>query len=158
MNSDDLPYSLPQGLQVRGCSSPCSESAFLPGPEFSSVPCPHHASEISIPFFYQHFGQSHSGDRMLLLFFSHSVMSDCLQPHGLPTPGFPVLHYLPEFAQTHIHQVGDAIQPSPPLLSPSPPAFNLFQHQGLFKVVSSSHQVAKVLEFQLQHQSFPTQD
>ena len=69
-------------------------------------------------------------------------------------PGFPVLHCLPEFAQTHVHWVGDVIQPSHPLLSPSPPALNLSQHQGLFKLVSSSHQVAKALEFQLQHQSF----
>ena len=70
------------------------------------------------------------------------------------TPGLPVHHQLPEFTQTHVHWVGDAIQPSHPLSSPSPPAFNLSQHQGLFKWVSSSHQVAKLLEFQLQHQSF----
>ena len=70
------------------------------------------------------------------------------------TPGFPVLHYLPEFAQTHVNWVGDAIQPSHPLLSPSPSALNLSQHQGLFPWVGSSHQVAKVLEFQLQHQPF----
>ena len=61
---------------------------------------------------------------------------------------------LPEFTQTHVHWVGDAIQPSHPLVSPSPPALNLSQHWGLFKWVSSSHQVAKVLEFHLQHQSF----
>ena len=67
------------------------------------------------------------------------------------TPGFPVHHQLLELAQIHAHQVSDAIQPS--LLSPSP-AFNLSQRQGLFKWVSSSHQVAKGLEFQLQHQSF----
>ena len=60
----------------------------------------------------------------------------------------------PELAQTHVHWVGDAVQPSHPLLSPSPPAFNLSQHQGLFQWVSSLHQVAKVLELQLQHQSF----
>ena len=70
------------------------------------------------------------------------------------TPGFPVHHQPPELAQTHVHRFGDAIQPSHPLSSPSPPAFNLSQHQGLFKWVSSSHQVAKVLELQLQHQSF----
>ena len=70
------------------------------------------------------------------------------------TPGLPIHHQLPEFTQTHFHWVGDAIQPSHPLLSPSPPAFNLSQHQGLFKWVSSSHQVTKVLEFQIQHQSF----
>ena len=70
------------------------------------------------------------------------------------TPGLPVHHQLPELAQTHVHRVGDAIQPSHPLSSPSPPAFNLSQHQGLFQGVSSSQQVAKVLESQLQHQSF----
>ena len=68
--------------------------------------------------------------------------------------GFPVPHQLPEPTQTHVHHIGDAIQPSYSLLSPSPPAFNLSQHQGLFQRVSSSNQVAKVLEFQLQHQSF----
>ena len=70
------------------------------------------------------------------------------------TPGFPVLHHLPEFAQTHVHWVADAIQPSYPLLPSSPPAFNLSQHQGLFQWLGSSHQVAKVLELQLEHQSF----
>ena len=66
-------------------------------------------------------------------------------------PGFPVLHCLPEFAQTHVHWVGDAIQPSHPLLPHSPPTLNLSQHQGLFQWVSSSHQMAKVLEPQLQY-------
>ena len=69
-------------------------------------------------------------------------------------PGFPVHYQLPELSQTHVHQVSDAIQPSHPLSSPSPLAFNISQHQGLFIWVSSSHQVAKLLEFQLQHQSF----
>ena len=69
-------------------------------------------------------------------------------------PGLPVHYQLPELTQTHVHWVGDAIQPSHPLLSPSPPAFNLSQHQGLFQWVNSSHQVAKVLEFQLQHPFF----
>ena len=70
------------------------------------------------------------------------------------TPGFPAYHQLSEFTQTHVHWVSDAIQPSHPLSFPSPPAFNLSQHQGVFHWVSSSYQVAKVLEFQLQHQSF----
>ena len=74
-------------------------------------------------------------------------------PMDCSTPGFPVHRQLPELAQTHVHQAGDAIQPSHPLLSPSPPAFNLSQHQGLFQGVSSSHQVVKVLELQFQHQS-----
>ena len=69
------------------------------------------------------------------------------------TAGLPVHHQVPESTQTHVHCVSDAIQPSHPLLSPSPPALNLSQHQGLFQWVSSLHQVAKVLEFQLQHQS-----
>ena len=86
-----------------------------------------------------------------------SVAQLCLtlcNPMYCSTPGFPVHHELPELTQTHVHWVSDAIQPSHPLSSPSPPAFNLSQHQGLFKWVSSSHQVGKVLEFQLQHQSF----
>ena len=66
------------------------------------------------------------------------------------TPGFSVLYHLPEFVQTHVHWVGDTIQPSRTMLSPSPPAFNLSQHQGLFTRVNNSH---LVLEFQLQHQS-----
>src|SRR5574337_666506 len=70
------------------------------------------------------------------------------------TPGLPVHHQLPEFTQTHVHRVSDAIQPSHPLSSPSPPALNPSQHQSLFQSVSSSHEVAKVLEFQLQHHSF----
>ena len=70
------------------------------------------------------------------------------------TPGFPVHYQHPELAQTHVHRVSDAIQSSHPLSFPFPPAFNLSQHQGLFQWVSSSHQVAKVLELQLQHQSF----
>ena len=74
-------------------------------------------------------------------------------PMDCNTPGLPVHHQLPDFTQTHVHWVSDAIQPSHPLSSPSLPAFNLSHHQSLFKWVSSSHQVAKVLEFQL-HQSF----
>ena len=75
-------------------------------------------------------------------------------PLDCSSSGFPVYHQLPEVAQTHVHRVGDAIQPSRPLLSPSPPAFSLSQHQGLFQWVRFLHQVAKVLEFQLQCQSF----
>ena len=75
-------------------------------------------------------------------------------PMDCSTPGLPVYHQLPEFTQTHVHWVGDAIQPSHPLSSFSLPAFNLSQHQGLFKWVISSYQVAKVLEFQPLHLSF----
>ena len=75
-------------------------------------------------------------------------------PMDCSMSGFPVHYQLLELTQMHVHQIGDAIQPPHPLLSPSLPAFNLSQHQGLFQQVSSSHQVVKVLEFQLQHQSF----
>ena len=77
--------------------------------------------------------------------FSHSVVSNSLRPMDCSTPGFPVHHQLLELAQTHVHRVGDAIQPSHPLSSPSSPAFNLSQHQGLFQCVNSLHQVAKLL-------------
>ena len=86
-----------------------------------------------------------------------SIAQSCLTLCNLmdcSTPGFPVHHQFPELAQTHVHWVSDAIQPSHPLLSPSPPAFSLSQHQGLFQLIGSSHQVAKVLELQLQRQSF----
>ena len=96
-----------------------------------------------------------------------SVAQSCptlCDPMNRSTPGLPVHHQLPEFTQTQVHQVSDAIQPSHPLLSPHPTIsssvvpfssrFQSSQHQGLFKWVSSLHQVAKVLEFQLQYQSF----
>jgi len=112
---------------------------------------------------------SPQGNANFLLFpalsvqFSSSVVSNSLWLHEMQHSGLPVHHQLLEFTQTHVHWVSDAIthhwvsdaiQPSHPLSPPSPPALNLSQHQGLFKWVSSSHQVAKVLEFQLQHQSF----
>ena len=86
--------------------------------------------------------------------FSCSVVSNSLRPHEPQHARPPCPSPTPRAGQIHTHQAGDAIQPSHPLSSPSPPTFNLSQHQGLFKWVSSSHQVAKVLEFQLQHQSF----
>ena len=82
------------------------------------------------------------------------VVQSTLTPHGLQHTRHPCPSPSLEFAQTHIHWVSDALPPSHPLSSPCPPAFNLSQHQGLFQWISSLHQVAKVLEFQLQHQSF----
>ena len=76
--------------------------------------------------------------------FSHSVVSDSLPPANHSTPGLPVHHQPPEFTQTHFHWVSDATQPSHPLSSPSPPAFNPSQHQGLFRWVNSSHHYAKM--------------
>ena len=95
--------------------------------------------------------------RILRNNFCCSVAQSCLtfcSPMDCSMSGFPVLHYLLEFAQIRVHRVGDAIQPSHPLSSPSLPAFSLSQNQGLFQGVSSLHQMAKVLELQLQHQSF----
>ena len=98
----------------------------------------------------------------VLFWYMHSVQFSsvtqlCLtlcKPMKCSTPGLTIHHQLPEFTQIHVHRVDDAIQPSHPLSSPSPPALNPSQHQGLFQWVYSSHEVAKVLEFQLQHQSF----
>ena len=86
------------------------------------------------------------------VFCCFSVTKLCLtlcNPVNCSTPGFLVLHYLPEFAQTHVHWIADAIQPSPPLSTPSPLALNLSQHQGLFQWVGSLHQVAKVFNFHI---------
>jgi len=97
-------------------------------------------------------------DRSTLLYTQFSsVAQSCptlCNPMDYSTPAFPVHHQLPEHTQTHIHWVGDAVQPSHPLLSSSPPAFNPSQYQSLFQWVSSLHQEAKVLELQLQHHSF----
>ena len=84
---------------------------------------------------------------MIFLLFSHCLCPALCNPMDCSTPGFPVLHYLPEFAQTHVHWVGDVIQPSHPLSSPSLPAFNLSQQQGLFQWVSSSRQVTRYWSF-----------
>ena len=92
-----------------------------------------------------------SPDELVLLLFSCQVVSLC-DLMGCSTPGFPVFHYLLEFAQTHVHWVSDAIQPSHPLLSSSPPALNLSQQLGLFQWVDVLHHVTRVLE--LQPQSF----
>ena len=101
-------------------------------------------------------GNQHTCVRVHIVQFS-SVAQSCptlCDPMNSSTPGLPVHHQLWESTQTHVHWVGDVIQPSHPLSSPSPPAFNLSQHQGLLRWVSSSHRLAKILEFQLQHQPF----
>ena len=106
--------------------------------------------------------ESSSKTRLLCLYYNlllqfSSVAQYCptlWESMNHKTPSLPVHHQLPEFTQTHVHRVGDIMQPSHTLSSPSRPVPNPSQHQSLFQWVSSSHQVAKVLEFQLQHQSF----
>ena len=119
-------------------------------------------SDLCIPGFFllYHYWWYYFNHTLILpLQFSvqfNSVTQSCLtlcDPVDCSMPGFPVHHQLSELVQTHVHRVGDAIQPSDPLSSPSPPAFNLSQHQGLFQWVRSLYQVTKVLEFQLQHPS-----
>ena len=101
------------------------------------------------------FPGSQSWDLIMVQFSSVAQSCPTLSdPMNRSRPGLPVHHQLPEFTQTHAHRVSDAIQPSHPLSTPSPPAPNPSQHQGLFQWVNSSHEVAKALEFQLQHQSF----
>ena len=105
---------------------------------------------ITVPFSR---GSSQPRDQTQFSSVAQSCPTLC-DPVNHSTPGLPVYHRLLEFTQTHAHRVGDAIQPSHPLSSPSPPALNPSQHQGLFQRVNSSHEVAKGLEFQLQHRSF----
>ena len=118
---------------------------------------------VPIPWIKLRRGGHDSSQKMVIhrslceCIFRCSVIQLCLtlcDPMDCSMPGFPALHSLSEFTKTHIHWISDAIQSSHPLLFPSPPAFDLSQHQGLFQWVSSLHQRTKVLELWLQHQSF----
>ena len=132
----------------------CNSSTSLTSPP--EFPFPFFLQSPKVIFTKSYFCSIFSLSNSLSVQFSsgaESCPTPC-DPMNCSTPGLPVHHQLPESTQTHVHQVGDAIQPSHPLSSPSPAALNLSQHQGLFKRVSFSHQVAKVLEFQLHHQSF----
>ena len=100
----------------------------------------------------RHFPSTWQLQLLSVQFSSVTVFPPTLWPMDCSTPGFPVLHYLLEFAQTHVHWVDDDIEPSYPLSSPYP-AFNISQHHGHFQCISSSHQVTKLLELQLQPQS-----
>ena len=118
-----------------------------------------HILRLMLPDIWKNKFKRHSklNKNKLNIYQFSSVTQSCptiCDPMNCSTPGLPVHHQLPEFTQTHVHQLGDAIQPSHPLLSPSPPAPNPSWHQGLFQWVNPSHEVAKVLEFQLQHKSF----
>ena len=136
-------------LTHRDPEKPPSGSPLTLTPMYQLTPDGRPPSEDFLPWWDQVF------QARILQQFS-SVAQSCptlWDPMECSMPGFSVLHHLLEVTQTHVHQVGDAIEPSYSLSSPSPPAFNLSQHQGLFQWVSSSHQVAKVLELQPQNLS-----
>ena len=120
----------------------------MPGTEFKTY-------KNYMLYFYSHFTDEETEVHK----FSAQVQSlSCVwlcDPMNCSMPASSVLPYLPDFAQTHVHWVSDAIQPFQPLLPPSPPALSISQHQGLFQWVGSLHQVAEVLELPLQHQFFP---
>ena len=166
------------GLQLNQIGFPLADHSAPPGP--NSVPVLVLSLVLSHPYFFYAYPNyirslSSKGNaaswRSLTWVFQHELSSLNISvivsvspvAQSFPTicdlmdcskPGFPVRHQLLELTQTHVHQVGDAIQPFHPLSSPYPPAFNLTQHQGLFQWVSSSHLVAKELELQLQRQFF----
>ena len=154
MNFEEQRITFVGGLQER-CDltsmDSCENKGFRHQKMCNNSPCPSLSLPLKVLFW------NALACHPSLCFQFSSVAQSCLTLCDLmnrSTPGFPVYHQLLEFTQTHVHWVSDAIQPSHPLLSLSPPAPNPSQHQGLFQRVSSSHQVAKVLEFQLQHESF----
>ena len=142
-----------QGLCLLGSWTPSSQRKCLPQAAFWVVRCKF-SKELwvkdKVCFPPERQFQEITFSKVCLVTKSGPTLCD---PVDCSTPGFPALHHLLEFTQTHVHWVGDAIQPSHPLSPPSL-AFNLSQHQSAFQWVSSSYQVAKVLELQLQHQSF----
>ena len=144
----DLVFFARDSPHLLNCFTPISPLDPSQKSIFLSAPDPASCTSLRWTFIHTYFCEVN------LLLFSGSVVSDLCNPMNYSTLGFPVLHYLPEFAQTHVHWVSDAIQTSHPLLPPSLPALNLSQHQGLFQWVGSLCQVAKVLKHQLQHQSF----
>ena len=118
----------------------------------------HYSLDLCKHLYVQYSKVLHKGLIYILLRYrccsaAQSCQTLC-EPMDCSMPGFTVLHHLQELSQVHIHGVGDAIQPSHPLSFPSPPAFNLSQDHGFFQLVNSLHQVAKVLELQLQLRSF----
>ena len=140
-----------------------TESVMLSKPSHLLLFCSHFAFDLSQQLFQWvsslhqvvkvHELQHQSLQRICCCSVAQSSLTLC-DPMDCSMPGFSVLHYLPELAQTHAHWVDDAVQLSHPLSSPSPPALNLSQNQGLFQWVSFLHQVAKVLQLQFQHQFF----
>ena len=143
---DEKPGKFPAGINLGLHIGLLMRSFLMNGSLPSMDPSPGWWGRRKVPA-----ATSHSSDRNGSVQFS-SVAQSCptlCNPMNRSTLGLPVHHQIPEFTQTHVHWVGDAIQPSQPLSSPSPPAPNPSQHQSLFQWVNSSHEVAKVLEFQL---------
>ena len=140
-----------------GCISPLCSGSLMLLPKCGMLPSPNVTNWCfpfkQVPFLQEDWEFLEDVDSVQFSSVAQSCPTLC-DPINRSTPGLPLYHQLLESTQTHIHWVGDAIKLSHPLSSPSLPALNLSQHQGLFKWVSSSHQAAKVLEFQLQHQSF----
>ena len=122
--------------KVRNCANRHAKSTFIRGRETASHAC-----------FMKAVSSPRKGPGSLQFSLVAQSCPTLCDPTDCSMPGLPVHHQLPEFTQTCVHRLGDAIQPSHPLSPPSPPAFNLSQHQGLLQWVSSSHPGAKVLEF-----------
>ena len=141
----NLPWFMDLTFQVPMQYCSLQNWTLLPSPVTSTTGCCFCFGSIS-SFFLELF--LHSSQFIQFSSVAQSCLTLC-DPMNRSTTGLPVHHQLLEFTQTHVHRVGDAIQPSHPLSSPSPPAPNPSQHQGLFQWVNSSHEVAKVLEFQL---------
>ena len=143
-----LPFAFLGDRPNPGIKTTSPASTALAGPFFTTEP----PGSLRVQYSYQ---MMNDGEQKISQFslVTQSCPTLC-DPMDCSTPGLPVHHPLPESTQTHFHWVGDATLPSCPLSSPLPPALNLSQRQGLFQWVSSSHQVAKVLEFQLQNQSY----
>ena len=146
-----LPSKILLFLMKKGISGYTNTDLLLSGELTLLSPSQSQNHGLPLPPPSAHLTQSSNDVQFSSVTQSCPTLSD---PMDCSKPGLPVHHQLLELAQTRVHQVGDAIQPSHSWSSPSPPAFNLSQHQGHFQWVSSLHQVAKVLEFQLQYQSF----
>ena len=147
---------IPDGQSAKWNLCPCSPKLIAVVTVEREKGLAQSTKNILAPSNLYNFQHRESGGSHKCVQFS-SVAQSCptlCDPMNRSTPGLPVHHQLPEFTETHVHRVSDDIQPSHPLLSSSPPAPNPSQHQGLFQWVNSSHEVAKVVEFQLQHHSF----
>ena len=142
----------PSSVQAKKSRLPLTVSSSLVPQGAASPPRTHRTVQVTVSLLLRPGWDASRSSVVVVQSLSHAQLFASSWTGS--TPGFPVIHCLPEFVQTHVHWVIEAIQPTHPLSSPSPPAIHLSQHLGLFQWISSLNQVAKVLEFQLQHQSF----